>query len=144
MCVHIHTDLEQRAEPGVFLITGVCWLSQLGHIFLKRRPREHWWSRENGAKHSFECPEDETEGQRSPICHGQDPEPGFLRWISYFCHFSLAYSQRQDFYLSPFLRRDVSRSKTISIPDPRCEHDWIYGVTCVQSDTRWMNIPSGY
>lgn len=97
-------DLQRRSEPGVFLITGVCWLSQLGQIFLKKRPRERWWSRENGAKHSFVCPEDETEGQRSPICHSQDPHPGFLWWISRFCHFSPAYSQRQGFYLRPFFK----------------------------------------
>lgn len=34
----------------------------------------------------------------------------------------------------PFLRRDVSRSKTIGIPDPRREHGWIYGATCLIPD----------
>lgn len=55
-------------------------------------------------KNSFLCPEDETEGQRSAICQSQAPDPGFLWWLSYSGHFSLAYSQRQDFYLCCFLR----------------------------------------
>lgn len=35
-------------------------------------------SQESQAKHACVCPEDETEGQRSRICHSRDPDAGFM------------------------------------------------------------------